>query len=130
MLKTGCILTYYNEQDTLRVSIMSRHTLNDGTTLDRRITEGISYDEHWNVFAPPLKLIGDYYKRYLPWEEFEKRYFDYLDSIREEVENLTLAAAGKDIRLLCIEKTSEKCHRRLLAERCKENYPELEVLIE
>lgn len=129
MLKTGCILENYDEPSVIRISIMSRHTLNDGTTPDLRITKD-SYDEWWKIFAPPEKLIGSYYKRGLPWEDFERGYFEYLNSIKQDVESLALSALGADVRILCIEEAPEKCHRRLLAERCKNIYPELQILLE
>ena len=128
MLKTKCILLQRDYSDGTRISIMSRHTLNDGTTPDLRITEN-SYDEWRKEFAPPQKLIGDYHKRNLPWEEFEKRYLGYLRIIYKRVGKLSEIALGEDITLLCIEESPEKCHRRLLAEECKRIQPKLEVLI-
>jgi len=37
MLKSKCILAEKNIDDGQRISIMSRHTLNDGKTPDERI---------------------------------------------------------------------------------------------
>ncbi len=107
---------------------MSRHTLNDGFTPDSRIQKDF-YDEWDHEFAPPLKLIGNYYKRNLPWEKFEERYLEHLKSIYEKVAKLSENALSKDITLLCIEDLPEKCHRRLLAEECKRIKPELEILV-
>lgn len=128
MLRTKSILTPREDYDGLRISIMSRHTLNDGVTPDSRIQKN-SYEEWKKEFAPPLKLIGDYYKRNLPWEKFEERYLEHLKSIYEKVRKLSEKALSKDITLLCIEDLPEKCHRRLLAEECKRIKPELEILI-
>ncbi len=107
---------------------MSRHTLNDGVTPDRRITSDL-FDEWRTEFAPPLKLIGDYYLRNLPWKEFEERYVNYLRSIYNKVKLFGREALEKDITLLCIEETPERCHRKLLAEARKQIYPDLEVLL-
>lgn len=107
---------------------MSKHTSNDGTKPDKRITED-SFDTHRAEFAPPLNLIGDYYKRGLSWREFEKRYINYLSSIYSEVMNLARMSIEKDMTLLCIEDTPEMCHRRLLAEECKRFEPKLEMII-
>src|SRR3989338_7891927 len=115
MLRKKSILAPKENYDGLRISVMSRHTLNDGVTPDRRITEN-SFDERRREFAPPPKLTGDYYKRDLPWEEFEKRYLNNLKFIYEEVKKLSEMALNKDITLLCIEESPERCHRRLLAE--------------
>ena len=128
MLRTKSILAPKGDYDRIRISIMSRHTLRDGITPDKRIDEN-SYDEWLREFAPPLKLIGDYYKRNLPWEKFEERYLDHLKFIYDKVKKLSETALKKDITLLCIKESSEKCHRRLLAEECKRIKRELEILV-
>jgi uncharacterized protein YeaO (DUF488 family) len=110
---------------------MSRHTLDDGVTPDTRITRDL-YDEWLHSLAPTDKLVGDYYKRGLPWEEFEERYLAYLG---EGKRPLLLRALGElarvhDITLLCIEETPEFCHRRLLAEECQRLTPGLEIHVQ
>lgn len=65
MLKTKSILAPIEETDGNRISIMSRHTLNDGITPHPRINNS-SYQEWNKVLATPEKLIGDHYKRNLP----------------------------------------------------------------
>ena len=127
MLKTKCILLPKNYSDGKRISIMSRHTLNDGITPDERIDKNL-YDEWRRKFAPPLKLVGDYY-RGLSWEEFEKRYLDYLGTINQKIKELVETASSKDITLLCVEESPERYHRRLLAKECKRIKPKLEILI-
>lgn len=130
MLYTKCILDSVDtEEDGLRISIMSRHTLNDGVTPDKRIVSG-SYDVHLSVLAPSLKLIGAYYKESLAWGVFENR---YLEEIRHPqkfsiVQVLSRLALATDVTLLCIEDCSDRCHRRLLAEECQRIMPELKVL--
>ncbi len=128
MLRTKSILTPRGDYDGFRISIMSRHTLNDGVRPDSRIQKDL-YDEWKKEFAPPLKLIGDYYKRNLPWKKFEERYLEHLKSIYEKVRELSETALIKNITLLCIEESPEKCHRRLLAEECKRIQSKLEILI-
>ncbi|MBI5803556.1 hypothetical protein HY448_02625, partial [Candidatus Pacearchaeota archaeon] len=63
-LYTKCILSAPSYVDRVRISVMSRHTLNDGITPDERITSE-KFNLHVPELAPPLKLIGDYYKRNL-----------------------------------------------------------------
>ena len=108
---------------------MSRHTLNDGKTSDFRIKKD-SYDGHLRILAPPVKLIGDYYKRGLVWEDFSRKYLDYIRS--EDVEHFIRELARKslteNISLLCIEEIADKCHRKLLAEECKRYEPFLKVV--
>ncbi|MBI2669463.1 DUF488 domain-containing protein, partial [Candidatus Woesearchaeota archaeon] len=119
-LYTKCILAPVLPEDGKRVSVMSKHTLNDGVTPHPQITPD-HYQSHMPGLAPPLKLIGSYYKRGLPWQEFESAYKEFLQTpgVAEQVKSLAHQSLTKDITLLCIEETPEKCHRRLLAEACK-----------
>lgn len=120
MLKTKSILSPKEDSDGLRISVMSRHTLNDGITPHPNIISS-SYDFWMLIFAPPLNLLGDYSKRDLFWMQFEKRYLEYLQqsNIPFEVEFLAKRSLESAITILCIEDTPEHCHRRLLAEECK-----------
>ena len=120
MLKTKSILYDKEDTDGLRISVMSRHTLNDGITPHPEITDS-SYNQWLQILAPPVKLIGDYYKRDLPWEQFEQKYLDYIRSsnVQTEVQKLAERSLDSVITLLCIEESPENCHRRLLAEECK-----------
>lgn len=61
MLKTKCILAPESENDGLRISIMSRHTLEDGKTPDSRITPN-HFDLHLPILAPHPKDVGAYYR--------------------------------------------------------------------
>jgi uncharacterized protein YeaO (DUF488 family) len=128
MLKTKCILSKKEISDGFRISVMSKHTLNDGITPDVRIDRN-SFDDWRVLYAPPLKLIGDYYKRNLSWEIFEEKYNLYLNSIYNEIKNLVEIAIKEDVTLLCIEESPKRCHRKLLTEKCKLIYPDLEILI-
>lgn len=129
MLYTKCILLPNEPTDGWRISVMSRHTLNDGVTPYPRI-QIYGFDEWFLKLAPPLTLIGDYYKRGLSWEDFEKRYIDYIRQppLPTFIQGLVRASLVSDITLLCIEDTAEKCHRRLLAEECQKYEPNLAVL--
>ena len=129
MLYTKSILRKKSPVDGIRISVMSRHTLNDGVTQDHRITLDL-FDEHLTRLAPPPKLVGDYYRIGLSWEDYERRYNEYLRNpeISKIVENLVQRATKEDITLLCVEDTPERCHRRLLAEECQRYNPELQVI--
>jgi uncharacterized protein YeaO (DUF488 family) len=130
VLKTKSILKPKEESDGLRISIMSRHTLNDGITPHPKITKS-SYDQWFRVLSPPVKLLGDYYKRALSWEKFEQGYIEYIRKaeIRIEVQNLAKRSLDSVITLLCIEESPEYCHRRILAEECKKYQPSLVLSI-
>ncbi len=101
---------------------MSRDTLNDGITLDN-----YNYDEELRDLAPPSRLVGAHY-RGLPWEKFVKRYTTHLKSQEPLVRQLAQRALSEDLTLLCIEKKGENCHRVLLAERCQQYEPSLQVI--
>ena len=59
MLQTKCILNKPDYWDGLRISIMSRHTLNDGKTRDIRIVPEL-YDAHCPFLAPQPELVGKF----------------------------------------------------------------------
>jgi len=129
MLKTSCILIpNKNIETNIRISVMSRHTCSDGVTFDDRITSNL-FDEHMPILAPPLKLIGNYYKHGMSWDKFEKEYNKYLDGIENVVREFAERCCNQDITILCIESEPDFCHRRLLANRCKLLVSELEIEI-
>lgn len=70
ILRTSCILIPRSPIDGIRISVMSRHTLNDGKTPDHRLMG--MFDEHRPELGPAPKLIGDYY-RGLSWAEFAEK---------------------------------------------------------
>lgn len=128
-LYTRCILSPRDEKEGLRISVMSRHTLQDGVTPDERIT--LDQYDGWNrVLSPRPKLVGSWYRKEISWDDFAKRYLEYLHEqvISYHVETLAHRASNFDITLLCIEPSAEYCHRRLLAEECKWHYPDLRVI--
>jgi uncharacterized protein YeaO (DUF488 family) len=130
MLQAAPIRSPRTQEDGLRISIMSRHTLNDGKTPDPTISRTM-YDEWWPELAPPASLIGDYYKRNLSWDDFSKKFIEYLNDpvAADSIQRLGEFALVSDATVLCTETTPERCHRRLVAERCKLLFPELEVCI-
>ena len=57
MIYTKCIFSPRDIFENIRISVMSRHTLEDGKTPDERIN-GLLYDLHEPIFGPPYNLIG------------------------------------------------------------------------
>jgi len=110
---------------------MSRHTLNDGATPDPGITKP-SFDEWWPELAPQAWLVGAYYKRGLPWDKFAERFGEYLHRPEQErrLQKLAALAKNSNVTILCVEATPEHCHRRLVAEACRDIDPLLEIVIE
>lgn len=122
------------------VSVMSRHTLEDGITPDSEILlDGV---DHRIQLAPPPKLVGDWYRGRLGTrtkETFESafapRYVDHLTARPDETRRLGEAALARDVVIMCIEEATHNpadllCHRRLLAEYCLKLYPGLHVRVE
>ncbi len=130
-LFTKCILDEKTSQDGFRISVMSRHTLNDGLTPDSRINNQ-DYDFHLKFLSPSSKLLGAYYKRGLTWNEFENLYFKQTEGMAKSflIRILAKLALKFDITLMCIEKEPDKCHRRLLAEKCRYYEPKLKIVID
>ncbi|MEQ1500319.1 MAG: DUF488 domain-containing protein [Parcubacteria group bacterium] len=128
MLLTKSILSDVSVSDGLRISVMSRHTLNDGVTPDKRIK---SFDLHLPIVGPSPKLIGSYYKKEIDWFVFENKYLDEIRSSNKFfiVQMLAEIALVRDVTLMCVEDTPEFCHRRLLAEECKKINPSLKIII-
>ena len=129
-LFTKSILAPKSETDGTRISVMSRHTLNDGITPNPEITED-SYDEWLPELAPTPKLIGDYYKRGLSWEEFSESFEKLIQEEKRAIliQQIAKRALFETITLMCVEEDPEHCHRKILAEECKKSELELEVVI-
>jgi uncharacterized protein (DUF488 family) len=78
-----------------------------------RVSAGIAYESIENL-APAKDLLKRYRSKEISWEEFEDLYLKQIKS-----SGSLEALNPKDFEnacLLCSEHTSEKCHRRLLAE--------------
>ena len=116
--------------DGLRISVMSRHTLSDGKTLDPEITNNL-FDIHLPELGPPPKLVGGYYRREVSWSEFVVKYLEYIR--QEEVIiilwDLILLSQEIKVTLLCIENSPQFCHRRLLAQECQRLSSQVDVNI-
>lgn len=145
MLRTKCIFLPISPYDGQRISVMSRHTLNDGVTPDSRIVAGVTYTSHLQKLAPPASLVGWWYRenRKLTdtpelntnkmkdelWRVFINQYSEHLDkpTQAELTTRLVDRALIKTVTILCVEESPEFCHRRLLSEKAKLLRPELEV---
>jgi uncharacterized protein YeaO (DUF488 family) len=129
MIHTKCILHPKSPKDGVRVSVMSRHTLNDGITPHPDIKPG-TFNTWLKIFAPADKLVGDYYKRGLSFDEFKRRYLEYLrlPEIQERLRKFAKLALKQDFTLMCIEEIADNCHRKILAEEMQRLEPTLKVL--
>lgn len=114
------------DRGRIRISVISRPTLDDGLTPDERIKEGITHHEWIKYFAPPPKLIGSYKRGEIFWQEYQKKYFDFLrePKIIESVQRFANRCRHVKITLAC----ADFCHRRLLAEEIQRYVPKLKIV--
>lgn len=127
---TKSIIKDKEPDESKRISVMSRHTKEDGMTPDERIIEGTTFDEWQKEFAPPDRLVGSYYRKEIPWEEFEKKYLEFLrtEEMKPKVESFAKRCTEETITLMCVEDSADKCHRRLLAEELQKYQPNLKII--
>jgi uncharacterized protein YeaO (DUF488 family) len=115
-----------HKSDGTRISVMSRHTLSDGITVDPEISSS-QFDLWWPELAPSPKLIGDYYRRGLSWDDFSKRYIEEMGLMSEKIATLAKLAVSSDVTILCVEEDPAACHRSLLNSLCAERTPSTAV---
>jgi uncharacterized protein (DUF488 family) len=86
---------------------------------------GIEYI-HLTKFAPNEELLKKYQKKEIDWKGYEIEYLKLLDTrkVTESFDTKILENAC----LLCSEEKADNCHRRLLAEYLKKEYPEIEII--
>lgn len=82
---------------------------------------GISY-RHIVDFAPTKELLSDYRAGKVDWSEYTKVFNNLLE--HRLINKRYRVADFDNCCFLCSEETSEKCHRRLLAEYLKQQDPE------
>jgi len=109
---------------------MSRHTYDDGVTPDPRIIPSVSFDKHWVELAPPPKLVGKWYRGETSWEGFRADYRDHLRGAEpaRRVTELEELAMIRDVTVVCVEPRGENCHRKELADWCRDRRPNLAVV--
>ena len=80
---------------------------------------------HEPLLAPTKDILDGYKKKKIDWSEYEKRFKDLLKARNAHtlVSSLELHKAC----LLCSEPTSEKCHRRLVAEYLKSYFKNIQI---
>jgi len=76
----------------------------------------------------PTKEILDTYRADKNWQEYERRFEALMDQ-RDIPNGLERVEFEDNVScLLCSEATSEKCHRRLVAERLANYWPDVEII--
>ena len=85
--------------------------------------------EHRKEYAPTKKILDDYKKEKITWDNYEVQY-NFLMDERKAVEDFETSYNGiyDAVCLLCAEPTPEHCHRRLLAEKIAEELDGAEII--
>lgn len=87
---------------------------------------GVSY-HHLPAFAPTQEILDHLKKHKGTWSQYEVR-FQALMRERGAIEKADKAFFQEPCCLLCSEATPEHCHRRLVAEALKHQWPEMEIV--
>lgn len=115
-LSTKSIQAEPNKIDGIRICIM------------RRVKPESVFDIWIPALAPSTELLKEYHDGKINWGEYEKKYkSSVLDKQKKYIQIILDVIKKQDVTLLCWEKTPEKCHRRLLAERLKLMDPTLSL---
>ncbi len=82
---------------------------------------------HLAILAPAEEILSDYRKDH-DWARYEQRFAELMD--QRDVPAVLDRSLFTDRAscLLCSEATPEHCHRRLVAERLAQAWPELEIV--
>ncbi|MBR1487151.1 MAG: DUF488 domain-containing protein [Synergistaceae bacterium] len=83
--------------------------------------------EHKVEYAPTKKILDDYKKEKITWNEYEFQYKFLMDARKSVNDFITCFNFYDSVCLLCAEPTPEHCHRRLFAELVKEKLPDVEI---
>ncbi|MBN2217850.1 MAG: DUF488 domain-containing protein [Pirellulales bacterium] len=81
---------------------------------------------HRPELAPTKEMLDAYKSKTIDWPEYARQFNALL--AERAVENAIFAEQLNGACLLCSEPTAEHCHRRLVAEYCREKHPEIEIV--
>ena len=80
-------------------------------------------------FAPTKELLKEWRDKKISWEQYERQYLFIIEQRGTYKKFLEDFANYDGVCLLCSEDTPEYCHRRLLAEKLENEFPnEIEVI--
>ncbi len=137
MLRTACIYNDTPKEFGERVSVMRRHTDDDGKTPDPMIAKGKSFQRWEPELGAPGWLVVWWYNGNLQpganklqrWITFERDYRNYLrrKDVLEKARELGEEALRRDVVILCKERLPKFCHRGILADVIRHEVPDLVV---
>ena len=137
MLRTGCIYNGTPKEFGTRISVMRKHTDDDGKAPDPKIIDGKSFQRWEPGLGAPGWLIAWWYKgneqpganKLVRWQAFERDYRNYLrrKEVLEKARELGQEALERDVVVLCKEELPKFCHRSILADVIRHEVPNLVV---
>lgn len=124
-----CITADPEQSDGFRISIMSRHTQNDGRTPRPELDE--MCDEHCPELGPSPKLIGKWMRGEISWKDYS---IEYKIEMRANatmiiIKKVIKMARKVNVTVMCIEENPENCHRKIFLEICRSMSPSLETIL-
>lgn len=115
-LKTKSIQVPSESTDGIRICIM------------RKPKNHTNFDFWMPALAPSLPLLDAYHAGTITWQEYEKRFQRELEECMKPAITLLCDLSNHyDITIVCWELSPENCHRRLVAEACFHQSPELQL---
>lgn len=126
MLRTKCIWLPPTKSDGLRISVMSRHTRNEGVTSDECILPYV-YDLWLKNLAAPERLVVKYDRGEINFNQYSDMYVEYLrkDLNVAILEAIAHYALKKRVTFLCFESVPVMCRRTTLLYECWRYEPNL-----
>lgn len=88
-------------------------------------TLGARY-EHHPEFAPTVEILAGYKNDKITWPDYERMYRELLVT-RHPTAGFDTAVLDR-ICLLCTEKSTLQCHRRLATEYIASQFPDIEIV--
>jgi uncharacterized protein (DUF488 family) len=92
----------------------------------KHLADGCEYI-HMPKLAPSIEIMSDY-REDKDWKRYEERFEALMDE--RNIPDTINPGIFEEVSccLLCSEATAEKCHRRLVAERMRRRWPQVEII--
>lgn len=117
-LYTKSIQAEPSKKDGVRICIM------------RRPNADAIYDVWMPVLAPSHELLTDIHTEKIDKPEYNRRFHrEVVLGQKKFIRFLANIAATNEVTILCWEEIPDKCHRKLVAEACKELDPNLKIVL-
>jgi uncharacterized protein YeaO (DUF488 family) len=86
----------------------------------RRVKPEFEFDLWLPHLSPSTELLQRYQEENLPWEDFQAAFLKETETKEKYYSLIDHLLSFTDVTLLCVEETSERCHRRIVGELLEE----------